>query len=223
MPKTILILLLGVLGALLLTGCKATNVDLKISDKMVLAALSGEEQRAEFLAEFSLIGQFDDERKSQMARVQAIVESAMEIEDFEVLRDNYGVKIQMEGTLPVVKATTSGAISAESPWAVVVREIDFTWLPQHKLVVAVEPTKAFENFRSQLSGVSFLLAPRPFQPLRIRLRNRSGKKLSVVAPASEYDGRVHALGVTGVPKKKNFSFRDGAYDHTPASLFLSFE
>lgn len=209
-----------IMASVILSGCKAEKVDLMLSDREIRKAIDGEATTAKFSADFKLLSKLDDRTKSQMDSVEKIVEQTMDIEDFEVSRGKYNVRIQLEGRIPVIFAQNDEPVQSESPWAVVVRNANFDWLPKHNFKVRIEPTNSFQTLKSRLATVNFMLVPDQFHPLRVRFRNRSQNKISVIAPGVEHDGEAHALLQKTVTKRQSFGYRGGVYNSTAPTMFL---
>ena len=79
-------------GLMALIGCKAEEVELRVSTKQISAVIAGDVQEVMFQAEFNLFAEYDDEIKSTIKRVQKICEkyndcgTFYEVENASMLR-----------------------------------------------------------------------------------------------------------------------------------------
>jgi hypothetical protein len=204
-----------------LAGCKATSVDLQVSSQDIHDAKSGKEVFAKFRAEFSFVGNLDEDNRRSLGRIESVAKQFMHLDDFEVSKADVGIRVRVEGRLPVVSAANSRSVDAGSPWAVVLRSHKLGVVSKYPIALTVEPTTSFESFKAKLSAVNFMLSPDPYQPTRIRLSKSKGQGLSVLAAGALVDGKAHALAEIDIIERVSFTFKGGAYDDIGATLFVA--
>ena len=71
----------------LLLGCKADSLEIKLSDKDIQSAIAGEAVAIDFEAEFSMLGELDDENKATLDQLLVLAEEFLSLDDFEKLQN----------------------------------------------------------------------------------------------------------------------------------------
>ena len=108
-----------------LTGCKSDLVEVSLKTKDIKAAISGEVVMVEFETTFNLLAEYDEETKTEIAKMQQVAEKYFEIEEFEVVIKDFGIDIEIEGEIPLVYMQDASAESLEtSPWIIKIRNFN---------------------------------------------------------------------------------------------------
>ena len=74
-------------------GCKADSLEIKLSDEEIKAAIAGETVSIDFEAEFSMLGELDEENKATLDQLLILAEEFLVLEDFEIENGDFGAKI----------------------------------------------------------------------------------------------------------------------------------
>ena len=85
----------------LLLGCKADSLEIKLSDKDIQSAIAGEAVAIDFEAEFSMLGELDDENKATLDQLLVLAEEFLSLDDFEIAKGDFGAKVLLEGSIPL--------------------------------------------------------------------------------------------------------------------------
>jgi hypothetical protein len=192
-----------------LAGCKADEVEIELTESAVAAAASGDNRMVDFEAEFSNLGEMDDEQRADMQTVENIVAKHVSVDYFEVEQTDMGFEVAVEGQIPM----TSDPDTAD-PWFILVQPSDV--FPD-TLRVQVVNGSDFDALGDEAQQVNFMLAPDASQPTRIRLEANA---MEVLAPAVQVDGRYHLMWRGTVSDRISMTFKGGAYDSIGAGFFV---
>ena len=77
------------LSLLVLIGCRAELVEIKIDEEQLDSVLQGNVEMISFEASFSNFGELDENQKQQTKQVENIIEDYIDIDDFEVKTGDY--------------------------------------------------------------------------------------------------------------------------------------
>lgn len=212
---------LCVVGALvLLAGCKAEMVEVRLSAKDILAAIGNEVVMVPFEATFTTFGKMDAEKRAQMEHVEEIASRYLEIEDFQLRTADSKTVIEIEGMLPVVAA--SGAAAQSSAYVIVINDNDDPALSAFPYSVSLETGAKFGAMEREMHGVNFMLAPDENHPVQFRIRGGENE-MRLLAGGFELDGQKYATRVVDLPAGKSvaLTFRGGAYDDVGGGFLIS--
>lgn len=198
-----------VTAAVTLAGCKADEVEIELAESAVAAAASGDNRMVDFEAEFSNLGEMDDEQRADMKTVENIVAKHVSVDYFEVEQTDMGFEVAVEGQIPM----TSDPDTAD-PWFILVQPSDV--FPD-TLRVQVVNGSDFDALGDEAQQVNFMLAPDASQPTRIRLE---ADGMEVLAPAVQVDGAYHLMWRGTVTDRISMTFKGGAYDAIGAGFFV---
>ena len=81
----------------LLLGCKADSLEIKLSDKDIQSAIAGEAVAIDFEAEFSMLGELDDENKATLDQLLVLAEEFLSLDDFEIAKGDFGGQSSFRG------------------------------------------------------------------------------------------------------------------------------
>ncbi|MCR6672210.1 hypothetical protein [Devosia ginsengisoli] len=215
--KTIFIVLAAVL---LLAGCKAKEVELRVDTQDLQDALAGDDVTARFIARFESFGTLDEEKRAQLDSVQAIVEDAFELEDYNMVADSSQVTITVEGELPIYVGEPGGHDDA---FALYIWPIDNELLPGFSHALQLNVGKGFDPLQAAMQKVSYMLAIDAVQPVMYRLRANSGAPIPILAGGAQLDGTGFAVRAFSIEDgdRINLTFKGGAYDAVFGGMLLS--
>jgi hypothetical protein len=206
--------------AMFLGGCAADSVQITVGAKDIAAALGGLEVSVPFVAVFESFGELDDEKRSEIEAIEAIVRRHMHIDEFELEQSDSSLKVTVEGEIPLVYRADS---KVQSPWVVVVDDVLEDGLGEvFSHSVQFVSGSSFSRFSDEAKGVSVMAAPDKIQPVRFRLRANEGKDLRVLAGGFQEGASSHMMGVVTVPEGESASllFTGGAYENVGGGFWI---
>ena len=81
--------------SLMLFGCKLDKIETSIGSEDLRKAIAGNTVSVEFKAEFSMMGDTDDEEaKSQIKSIKNIVEKYISVEEFDITKGDFGFRVK---------------------------------------------------------------------------------------------------------------------------------
>ncbi len=95
-------LLLCFAAAAMLVGCKAKDVEIRVSTDEIQSAIEGDDTSIRFIARFESFGSLDDEKRGQLDSIQKITEAHLSIDDYNLVSTDSKVTITVEGEIPVI-------------------------------------------------------------------------------------------------------------------------
>src|SRR5690606_15577640 len=87
---------------LLLAGCKADIVEVRLDSSDLADAIEGGSPTARFIANFSTFGELDEEQRNQIDSMEDILESNLSIDDFQITAADHKTSVTVEGELPII-------------------------------------------------------------------------------------------------------------------------
>ena len=215
-------LLLPIVVVFLLVGCKADEIELRISTKELLEVLQGGAEDIRFQAEFTLLAEYDDELKATITQIDRIANRHVEIEEFDVTSSDFGLKIELEGTIPLLfVGENSGQISSKSPWVVAVANNPTRGtLKTFPHVLIFSASTSLQPFLAELQGVNFMLTPDKFQPVKFRLRNNADTSLRIFTAGVEVDNETRVVYESTVDGRTSLTMKGGVYNRAPPMIFF---
>ena len=207
--------------SILLLGCKAEEIELRLSTKEIAQVIKNNPQEVRFQAEFSLLAEYDEEVKRTIKRVQEISEKYIEIEEFDVTQGNFGLKIEVEGLIPFVGPKST---ATTSPWILKIQQNSEQGVLgkfSHKLIFG--PSSTLDSYLAEVQAVNLMLSPARYQPVKFKIRNKSGHTLKILTGGVEIEGESKALLETSVGDRISLSMNGGIYDKTSAVIYINME
>lgn len=192
---------------IVIAGCKADSIEIKLSDADIQDAIDGEEVDVDFEAQFSLLGELDEEGRVDLDRLVSIVRGYVELEDVELESELMGVKVLVEGSIPI-----SASELENSPWFIKVSQWD-----DEQLRVELATGSSFPELADLMGDVNFLLSADPYHPIKYKLK---AKGSLVTAPAVEINGRTYLLYRETVDKRITMNFSGGPYDNVGGGFLI---
>lgn len=203
-----------------LSGCAADSVQVTVGAKDIAAVLGGLEVSVPFVAIFDTYGSLDDEKRSELEAIEAIVRRHMQIDEFEVEQSGSSLKVTVEGEIPLVYRANN---NAQSPWVVMIDDVLEEGLGEvFSHSVQLVTGSSFSRFASEAKGVSYMGTPDEVQPVRFRLRANEGKDLRVLAGGFQEGASSHMVRVVKVPAGESTSllFTGGAYENVGGGFWI---
>jgi len=212
--------------SLMLFGCKADKIETSIGSEDLRKAIAGNTVSIEFKAEFSMMGDTEDEEtKSQIKLIKNVVEKYISVEEFDITKGDFGFNITVEGDIPLVYSTGSKIVtSSESPWIMKVSDnIEGGILSNfsHKLTFSTGPQ--FSAFSAELEGINFMLSPDQRQPMKFKIKNTGNSILHIFTGGVEVGGESQAVYESRVEKRVSLTMKGGVYDSIEQVIYFSFE
>jgi hypothetical protein len=206
--------------AALLAGCKAQDVEVRVSTADLQKALAGDDVTVRFIARFENFGALDDEMRGQLDKVQDIVEAALKVEDYNLVADSSKVTITVEGEIPVQVGEPG---SSSDPFALYVWATANPLLPGFTHAVQLNTGRGFRQLEASMQEVNYMLAIDDVQPVMYRLRADSGTDIPLLAGGAQLDGSsfvVRALSIED-GERISLTFKGGAYDAVFGGMLLA--
>ncbi len=190
-----------------LSGCKADSLEIKLDAKQIGDVIDGDTISVSFDAEFSLLGELDEDGRADLDDLLAIAEDYMEIEDVELETTAMGVKVLVEGSIPLTNKQ-----SDPSPWFIRVSEWD-----DEMMLVELATGENFASISRAMERVNFMLSADPYHPVKFKLKANGAR---LIAPAVEIDGVSHLFYRGTIDKRITMNFSGGAFDNTGAGFLI---
>lgn len=194
----------------LLLGCKADSLEIKLSDKDIQSAIAGEAVAIDFEAEFSMLGELDDENKATLDQLLVLAEEFLSLDDFEIAKGDFGAKVFLEGSIPLTANPEE-----ESPWYVSVSPYDSEFY-----IVQLKTGIKFDRLESAMSDINFLLSADPFHPIKYKFKAPGS---TVIAPAVEIGGITHLYYAKKIDNRLTMNFSGGPFDSTGGGFLVKFK
>jgi hypothetical protein len=203
----------------LLTGCKASDVELRVSTEDIQNALAGEPVSVRFIARFEKYGELDADQRGQLNQIETIVESALDVDDYNMVFANSKTSITVEGEIPLHVGAPG---SNPNPFALYVWPVENELLPVFTHALQVSLGEGFSNLQSQMKGVSYMMAIDAVQPIMYRIRANSGVDTPILAGGGQIDGNSFVVRAFPLADgdRVNITFKGGAYDTVYGGLMI---
>ncbi|QGG79679.1 hypothetical protein GH975_03485 [Litorivicinus lipolyticus] len=197
--------------AMLVAGCNSDSLEINVNAAHIVSSLDGSPAgQADFEAEFSLLGELDDEQRAQLDAIVSAVESMMDIDSVEIESGDFGPSLLIEGSIPI-----SNDPNERSPWYLKTSQFD-DGLVQVELATG----QNFEPLKSQMEDINFMLTPAAYHSVKYKLK---GSRALVMAPAVEVDGVTHLFYRGALDKRLILNFNGGPFEQTGAGFVMSTE
>lgn len=194
---------------IILVGCKANDVELRIDLTQLRSAAAGNDVVVPFRAVFTNPRPLNTRQSAQVDDVWSVLGEYLRITDFERENIDGGLRVTVEGEIPV--RTTR---SANEAWFVSFTES--TALGGfHR--VALESGERLDALQQQLASVNFALDLAEFHPTTIQITGRSPR---VLAPAVTVDDESHLLYDGTLDDRLRIRQSGGAFEQTGPGFFV---
>src|SRR4051794_6473743 len=101
-----------VCACVLLAGCRADDVDLKLSIDQLRRAIDGQLESVEFEAKFSQVSEIDEDYREKIEKLDQIARRYLRVDDFRIERN----AVYIEGQIPIFFGPREQATEQASPW-----------------------------------------------------------------------------------------------------------
>lgn len=198
--------------AMLMMGCKADELELRIDLTQLRSAAAGNEVATPFKAVFTDSRPLNTRQSAQVDDVWSALKEYVKITDFQRENVDGGLRVTVEGEVPV--RTTR---SADDAWFVSFTEsTDFGGF--HR--VTLESGERFDALQETLASVNFALDLAEFHPTTIEITGRSSRLL---APAAVVEGESHLVYGGALDNQLRIRQSGGAFEHTGPGFFVRME
>ena len=197
-----------VAAALLLGGCKADSLTIKISADNISAATQGDEPRVSFVAEFKSYGDLDDKKRAELELVEGIVDKYLDIDDIDITKNGGQTILAIEGTIPV-----STNAQVDDPWFIKVSE----WDDQFDRVELATGSK-YKKMATEILAISWAFEPEQYHEVKMRLK---AKDKRVIAPLAQVDTETHLFYDATVTRSVSLNFVGDAFTEAGAGFLIS--
>ena len=207
-----------------LTGCKSDLVEVSLKTKDIKAAISGEVVMVEFETTFNLLAEYDEETKTEIDKMRVVAEKYFDLEEFEVVKQDFGIDIEIEGEIPLVYMQDASAESLEtSPWIIKIRNFNHSGsLKSYPYIISLATTSNFQSFVNLMEDINILVSPDKFQPVKFKLRPSGDDKLQIFTGGVIINGSSFIVKEMEVSEKINLTMKEGSYiDNFAAFLFIA--
>lgn len=215
-------LILVSLVAVLLAGCKADVVQVRLTATDVTDAVSGKVVDLPFEAKYKSFGSLDAKQRAQLDHIREIAKRYIDIEEFQISATASGVSVEIEGSIPLIyHANSSGG--EDYAYAVVIEATDDPNLAKFPLHVRVATGARYGMMEDEMQGVSYMSAAEKVNPLQFRLRANGGGDMQILAGGFEVDGERFAIRSLTIPSGESLaiSFSGGIYDDISGSFLMA--
>ena len=205
-----------------LTGCKSDLVEVSLKTKDIKAAISGEVVMVEFETTFNLLAEYNEETKTEIDKMRVVAEKYFDLEEFEVVKQDFGIDIEIEGEIPLVYMQDASAESLEtSPWIIKIRNFNHSGsLKSYPYIISLATTSNFQSFVNLMEDINILVSPDKFQPVKFKLRPSGDDKLQIFTGGVIINGSSFIVKEMEVSEKINLTMKEGSYiDNFAAFLF----
>ena len=212
-------------ATLLIVGCKATEIETSIKSFELRDAIEGKELSLKFDAQFTIFAENNEETKRQIVSIEGITEKYLPLEEFDVTTTDFGLRIQVEGKIPLVYSS-EGTLSSslQAPWVLIVSDNNDGGVLtgfSHKLKFIASPQ--FNAFSGELLKVNLMLVPDKRQPLKIKFKNSGKDRLRIFTGAVEVGGESRVIFESKIDKKVSLTMKGGVYDNIAQVIYFSIE
>jgi|GEM_PF-3887875 len=213
-------ILFFILAAALLVGCKAKEVEVRVSTEDLQSAIAGEDVSVRFVARFENFGKLDEKERAQLDAIQNIVEAAMEIDDYNLVSADSKTTITVEGEIPIHIGEPG---DGQDAFALYLWPLNNELLPGFTHAMQLNVGKAFNSLQNQMKGISYMLAIDTVQPVTYRLRANSGAPVPILAGGGQMDGNSFAVRAVSLKdgERTNITFSGGAYDSVYGGMLIA--
>ena len=207
-----------------LTGCKSALVEVSLKTKDIKAAISGEVVMVEFETTFNLLAEYDEETKTEIDKMRAVAEKYFALEEFEVVKQDFGIDIEIEGEIPLVYMKDASAESLEtSPWIIKIRNFNHSGsLKSYPYIISLATTSNFQSFVNLMEDINILVSPDKFQPVKFKLRPSGDDKLQIFTGGVIINGSSFIVKEMEVSEKINLTMKEGSYTDNFAAFLFQF-
>ena len=134
-----------------------------------------------------------------------------------------GMELKFEGRIPLV-FNEKQAPDGMHPWAVFIKQTNLKSLKNsYPYRLSLEKTRNFSSFKEEFSKLNILLAPDPYQPFLIKLRNVDKSRLRIFSGSVQIDGKYYTFYEETVRKRISLKMKGGVYEHANPVIYFNIQ
>lgn len=204
-----------------LTGCKSEIVEISLKTKDIKTAISGEDVSIKFETTFSLLAEYDDTTKSEIKKIRNVVEEYFTIEEFEVIENDFGIDIEIEGEIPLVYVKNDSQSIETSPWVIKISDNNKKGsLENYPYKISLSNTANFNSIVKLIEDINILVTIDRFQPVKFKLRTSNEDKLQIFTGGVVVNGESFIIMEEEISKRINLTMKEGVYSDNFASFYF---
>ena len=204
-----------------LFGCNPEIIDVKVSTKDIKDSISGETVSVSFKTSINILANIND-IKDELSKIESIAEEYLDLEEFDITENDFGIDLEIEGELPLIYAKDVTLNNMKSPWVIKIEDNNNQGsLKNYSYILSLNTTPSYVNFNSLISGVNILANINKFQPIKLRLKVSSDDDLSIFTGGVIIDGEGFVITERKVEKKITLIMKDGVYSKTFPKIFFN--
>ena len=119
-----------------LLACRASEVEIAVSEANLRAVKSGAVKAVEFKARFSNLGSLDITKRDEMSRLEALIRNYIAVDDFSTENSETGFEVVIEGSIPLAPS------KQDAPWYI---HVERGTEPSSFSKLQVKTGRQFEN------------------------------------------------------------------------------
>ncbi|MEX0373308.1 hypothetical protein [Spiribacter roseus] len=195
--------------AIALAGCRADEVELTVNSTQLRSALAGNEVVAEFQAVFTHDRPLNTRQSAQVDDVWSVLDEYMDISDFSRENVDGGLKVTIEGEIPVRTSRTA----RDAYYLSLTESRTFNGL--HR--VTLQAGEQFEAMREALAAVNFELDMAQYHPTVMTVTGRSSR---LIAPSAAVADEAHLVYEDRLDGSVSFRQAGEGFDQTGPGFFI---
>jgi len=120
--------------------------------------------------------------------------------------------------------TTTGMIHTRALVVIPIDKSQKSIFSKYDYRLSLATTNHFSDMNDKLRKMNFMLTAEKTQPLKVRLKNKEGKKMELFCGPVEYKGKAFQyIEETFDGKKVTFIMKGGIYEKVQPNLFFSIQ
>lgn len=195
--------------AMLLVGCKADELEVRIDLTQLRSAAAGNEVVAPFTVVFTHPRPLNTRQSAQVDDVWSALKEYVRITDFERENVDGGLRVSVDGEVPVRTTRTAN----DALFVSFTESTAFGGF--HR--VTLETGERFDALQETLASINFALDLAEFHPTAMEITGRSSRLL---APAATVEGESHLLYDGVLNDSITIRQAGGAFQHTGPGFFV---
>ena len=195
---------------LFLFACRADEVEISLDVDDIPVIAAGTDSMIEFQAEFSQFGELDDNAKSNIDRLEDILDEYVDVEEFEIDSRDSKFIVDIEGSIPV----TNNELSTDAFYL----HIEPSDLFDGYYKIQIKTGAMFASMKERMRSVNFMLAPERFHPTKFKIK---GKGYDIIALGTRVGGEPYLIyKKNNVQRRTTLYFSEGIYEDIGPAVFV---
>ncbi|MCY4591983.1 MAG: hypothetical protein OXE86_15785 [Alphaproteobacteria bacterium] len=193
-----------------LFACRADEVEISFDVDDIPSIANGTDSVIEFQAGFSQFGELDDNAKSNIDRLEDILNEYVDVEEFEIDSRDSKFIVDIEGSIPV----TNNELSTDAFYL----HIEPSDIFDGYYKIQIKAGAKFASMKERMSNVNIMLAPERFHPTKFKIK---GKGYDIIALGTRVSGEPHLIyRKDNVQKRTTLYFSQGIYEDIGPAVFV---